>query len=195
VTDSKVDNRPRLSEDLPVEEFDAHYWTMAELGPFAQQLGVPKSGPKPELVQRLRRRLQGMPDESPRRPRGSGPRDSDKPLRRDTPVVNYKSDDATRAFFEREIGPDFHFTYHLNQWRKTNEPVTYGDLVDEWVADRERRREGYKAPIARHGEYNRYVRDFFADERNKGKTMADVAAAWNAAKKTRAGRRYERGGG
>ena len=37
-------------------------------------------------------------------------------LRPATPVVNYKSDERTRRFFKRHIGPHFPFTYHLNRY-------------------------------------------------------------------------------
>ena len=119
------------------------------------------------------------------------PRDSDRELRRSTRVVNYKSDDRTRAFFEAQIGPHFHFTYRLNQYRLAHDNLTYGDLVDEWVAEYERRKNPrYKAPIASHGEYNQYIRDFFADGRNKGKPLRAAVASWNTAKRARGDRRY-----
>jgi hypothetical protein len=67
--------------------------------------------------------------------------------------------------------PDFHFTYYLNQFRLARQNLKYGELVDEWLAERERRQApSYKPAIAEHGEYNRYIRDFFADEQNKGKS-------------------------
>jgi hypothetical protein len=111
----------------------------------------------------------------------------------ETPVVNYKSDDKTRDFFTRDIGPHFHFTYHLNQYRLANANLTYGDLIREWVAEYERRQDPkYRAPTASHGEYNRYIRDFFSDERNKGKSLRDAVASWNAAKRGRGDHRYRR---
>ena len=75
-----------------------------------------------------------MPDRPLVKPRRSkGPRDSDQTLTRDAPIVNYYSDAKTREFFKSQIGPEFHFTYHVNQFRLANEDLTYGNLVDEWV--------------------------------------------------------------
>jgi hypothetical protein len=182
-----------LRPDLSVADFRAHYWTMAELASFARRLGLPARGPKPELVVRVERRLRGLVN-APERPRkrASGPRDSDSPLRRSTPVINYKSDEKTRAFFKSQIGPHFHFTYHLNQYRLARKSLTYGDLVEEWSAEYERRRgPDYKAPIASQAEYNRYIRDFFADEKNRGRSLRDAATSWNAAKRIRGNRRYK----
>lgn len=184
--------RPKLHPKMSLSDFRDYYWMKAELAEFARQLGLPTHGYKPELSARIERRLRNLPDEpETRRAQPKMARDSAMPLRRDTPVVNYKNDDKTRAFFESQIGPDFHFTYHLNQYRLAHEGLTYGDLVDEWVAERERRqRDDYVPPIAEHGKYNRFIRDFFNDERNKGKSMRDAATAWNAIKKGRGDHSY-----
>ena len=66
-------------------------------------------------------------------------------------------------------------------------------LVSKWVAEYARRQDPkYRAPIASHGEYNRYIRDYFSDERNKGKSLRDAVASWNAAKRGRGDRRYRK---
>ena len=177
---------------MGVTEFRAYYWMKADLVRFARQLGLPTHGYKPELVARIERRLQGLPTvtESAPEPSNAG-RDSDRPLRRGTPVVRYMSDAKTRAFFESQIGPSFHFTYRLNQYRLAHRTLTYGDLVDEWIAERDRRRNSsYKAEIAQHGKYNRFIRDYFADELNRGKSLRDAANAWNEIKTRKGDPRY-----
>ena len=40
-------------------------------------------------------------------------------LTRTAPVVRYKSDALTRAFFKSQPGPEFHFTYRLNEFRRS----------------------------------------------------------------------------
>jgi len=181
-----------LRPKMDVAEFRAFYWMKADLVRFARQLGIATHGYKPELVARIERRLQGLPDLRDAVPEPSNiVRDSDKPLRRNTPVVRYKSDEKTRAFFAAKIGPGFHFTYRLNQYRLAHRNLTYGDLVDEWIAERDRRRTpSYKAEIAEHGKYNHFIRDYFADERNRGKSLGDAAAAWNAIKTRKGDPRY-----
>jgi hypothetical protein len=58
------------------------------------------------------------------------------------------------AFFESHIGPQFHFTYRMNQYRLTHSGLTYGDLVVVWLKEWNRRRNpNYEAPIAQHGKY------------------------------------------
>jgi hypothetical protein len=189
-------NRPVLREHMSLSDFRNYYWMKDDLVAFARCLGVRADGYKPELVARIDSRLRGLPDaeepngtiEAKASPAGC---DSNKPLMRRTSVVNYKSDERTRAFFEKEIGSHFHFTYHLNQYRLRNRGLTYGDLIDEWIADYEQRKKpGYKAPIASHGEYNRYIRDFFADSANNGSTLSDAVVSWKKAKRQRGDRSY-----
>jgi hypothetical protein len=182
---------------MGVTEFRAYYRMKRDLVRFARHLGLPTRGQKPELVKRIERRLQGLPalTESALEPSKS-PRDSDRPIRRNTPVVRYMSDVKTRAFFESQIGTGFHFTYRLNQYRLAHHILTYGDLVDEWIAERDRRRNSsYKAKIAKHGKYNRFIRDYFADELNRGKSLRDAAAVWNEMKTKKGDPRYRLAGG
>ena len=181
-----------LRPEMDVTEFRAYYWMKADLVRFARQLGLPTHGYKPELCARIEWRLQGLPAltesalETP-----NVQRDSDRPIRRDTPVVRYMSDAKTRAFFESQIGPGFHFTYRLNQYRLAHRTLTYGDLVDEWIAERDRRRNpSYEAEIAQHGKYNRFIREYFADQLNRGKSLRDAADAWNEIKTRKGDPRY-----
>lgn len=185
-------SKPILHPGMSVAEYRAYYWMKADLVRFARQLSLPTHGYKPELSSRIEQRLQRMPESpEPQRKQAKGPRDSDKPLRRHTLVVNYRSDAKTRAFFESQIGPDFHFTYYLNQYRLAHDNLTYGDLVEVWVVERDRRRNrNYKPPIAEHGKYNRFIRDFFADESNQGKSLREAVASWNAVKNKRGDPRY-----
>ena len=191
-TGKDKDRRPKLFPGMSVEDYKSYYWMKVDLAKFARQLGIPTHGYKPELSSRIERRLRGLPDSTaPRGKQAKGPRDSDRPLTRGTRVVNYKSDEKTRGFFESQIGPHFHFTYDLNRYRLARKGLTYGDLVDQWLAERERRQSGdYQAPISEHGKYNRFIRDFFGDEKNHGKSLSDAAAAWNAIKNNRGDPRY-----
>lgn len=186
--------RPRLHPRLAASEFRAWYWMKDELVGFLRACGLPTSGAKPELERRIERHLSGRPDAKFTPTRRAVQRDSDRPLTRKTRVVNYFSDDATRAFFRAEIGDEFHFTYHLNQFRLARTGLTYGDLIDEWLAERDRRRDpDYQAPLAAHGKWNLFVRAFFADPANRGRTIADAARAWNKAKLQRGDPRYTAG--
>jgi hypothetical protein len=178
------ERKPALTATMTLSTFRRYYWTMAELAPFARRLGLAVHGQKPALQRRIDRRLRGQAAEPVKAvPRGQPERDSDRPLRRHTLVVHYKSDAATRAFFASQIGPSFHFTYHLNQFRIARGGLTYGDLVDEWSAERDRRRDTrYRPVLAAHGLYNRFIRAFFSDPGKTAASLRQAAKEWNRIK-------------
>lgn len=184
-TEPAASSPPRLEVGMSVRDFDARYWMKDDLIAFARAEGLPTHGYKPEVVARIRRHLLGeAPAAEPVRENRSS-RDSDRPLTRDTPVVNFKSDQKTRAFFKSQIGAEFHFTYHVNKFRRGKVGLTYGDLVDEWLTERDRRRDkNYRPALEKHGEYNIFVREFFDDPENQGASMREAAAAWNRVKPT-----------
>ncbi|EKD71373.1 MAG: hypothetical protein ACD_46C00199G0003 [uncultured bacterium] len=112
-------------------------------------------------------------------------RDSEKTITRKTKVVDYKNDAATRSFFVKQIGRRFHFTNYLRQFTNknnlANKKLTYGDLVEGWLAEESRKKSpNYKTSIGKQFKYNQFIRDFFLHE--KGKTLADAIKAWKMVK-------------
>jgi hypothetical protein len=189
--------RPRLSRAIDPKDLHRYYWLKAELVQFCHQLGIAGSGRKLEILKRIEvflRTGKTIPHE--RIALGArGPSPSQAPngeaLTLASPVVNFKSDQRTREFFESVIGPHFHFTAHLNQFMRGKDDLTYGDLVKEWLAERERRKDkSYKPAIMKSCEYNQYVRDFFADPMNHGKSLKDAIASWNKTRRQAGSRRY-----
>lgn len=187
-----VDQRPPLTPDLAPDVFLEFYWWKDELTRFCVEHGIPAGGRKLEIRDRVEFLLRTGRIEAPAPKRTSrAGRDSDGELTLDTPVVNFKSDQKTREFFKSVIGPHFHFTAHLNQFRAGRADLTYGDLVREWEADRERRkRKDFAPPIMNSCEYNQYIRDFFADPRNKGRPFTEAVASWNEVKTRKGDRKY-----
>jgi len=196
-------DRPVLETGMPVDALDRYYWYMAELVAFCRDAGLATTGQKHEVLARVRRHLGGAPLEAapaPARARAVAKKrttasSAPRRLALDAPIGDtYKCDAETRAFFEEVIGPHFHFTAHLQRFRREHrgEPLTYGDLAREWVAEYERRKDkNYKAPIMHTWEYNNFVRDFLADQsRNAGKGIRDAAAAWNEVRQSCGPRDY-----
>ena len=96
-TGKDKDARPRLHPGMSVVDYKSYYWMKDDLTRFARQLGLPTHGYKPELSARIEWRLRGLADLThPQGKQAKGPRDSDRPLARDTRVVHYKSDEKTR---------------------------------------------------------------------------------------------------
>jgi hypothetical protein len=185
--------RPRLEKGMAVQHLRDYYWLKQELTDFARELGLASTGQKLALLDRIERHLEGRPERRTGSPSKSLARDSDQPLTLDRRVVNFKSDQKTRDFFKSVIGDGFHFTAHLNQYMRARKNLRYRDLVNEWLAEKKRRQNrDYKPPIMRSGEYNLFIREYFADRRNRGKKFHDAVAAWNEVKKHRGPRRYLR---
>jgi hypothetical protein len=157
---------------------------------FCRQHGLATSGQKLDVVARIEAFLEtGRCDVRERSARARGRSAVTMrcgPITLDTVVGDdFKCDAETRAFFKSVIGEHFHFTAHLQQFRREQQlksvRLTYGDLVREWMAEHERRKDpNYKSRIARSWEYNQFVRDFMADKpRNEGLSISDAARAWN----------------
>lgn len=180
-------DRPPLEPGMAPQALDMYYWYMQELVAYCRERGLPTQGHKHEVIERVRQHLRGGPVAAPREPaRAKAARApaGARTITLETPIgPDYKCDADTRAFFEAVIGPHFHFTAHLQRWRRANtqRQLTYGDLAAEWIAEHERRKDkNYKSTLMHTWEYNRFVRDYMRDkERNHGKTLKDAAAAWN----------------
>jgi hypothetical protein len=184
-----AEGRPPLTPQTSINVFRNHYWYLHELAAFCRQHGLAASGQKHELVARIEAFLKTGRRDAAARPRPrtkSAAAIRTDPLTLDTVVTdNFKCDAETRAFFKSAIGDHFHFTAHLQQFRREQQRngvrLTYGDLVREWLAEHERRKDPkYKSTIARYWQYNQFVRDFMADKpRNAGKGISEAARAWN----------------
>jgi SAP domain-containing new25/Domain of unknown function (DUF6434) len=181
-------NRPELTPRTSVDDFRNHYWYLHEVVAFCRKHGLPIHGQKLDLMGRIESFLAT----GYRAPAAASPRAlSERGVRPDRLAVDapvtaaFKCDDRTRAFFKSVIGDHFHFTAHVQQFRRDRQRrgarVTYGDLVKEWLAEQERRKDkNYKSTLQKTWEYNGFVREFLSDkQRNAGKGITDAAKAWN----------------
>ena len=129
-------------------EFENGYWYATELRAFATTIGIPSASKlrKDELEKAITHFIRTGQSRNLVR-RGlvkSGPRDVDKGLRLDLPIVHYTSNRETKDFIQREasrIQPGFKRAsgtrYLLNRWREAQisggRRITYGDLVKEAI--------------------------------------------------------------
>jgi hypothetical protein len=176
-----------LTDQTSLEDFHNHYWYLADLVDFCRRYELDPSGRKDELARRVETFLK-TGRRTPKAPTKTSRRSDrqDGPITLDAPVTQaFKCDAATRAFFQSVIGEHFHFTADLQKFRRDHQSkgigLTYGDLVREWVAEFERRKDkAYKPRIERTWQYNQFVRDFMGDKpRNSGKSIRDAAQVWN----------------
>lgn len=77
-------------------------------------------------------------------------------------------------------------------WMKENAGKTLKDAVTEWERLEELKKGGnHKSEIPEGNQYNKYMRDFFAD--NPDKTIADARLCWKLKRALPLGRHvYER---
>ena len=121
---------------------------------------------------------------NPKASKISKSRDASDPIIPTTPVIHYKNDAATRAFFVDQIGPHFRFNEYLRQFTKKENitaGLTYGDLKEGWLrAETHKKQFPNEVEIPKQFEYNRFIRDFSANE--KGKSLKDAIKAWKFTK-------------
>ena len=184
--------RNKLSKQMTLRQFDHGYWYATEIKRFAQSLGLPSAHKlrKDELEEAIRHFLANGKVTSPtkRELSRSGIKDVDRGLRLDLPVILYTNDHETKAFLEREarkLDPAFKrrsgARYRLNRWRDAQltrgSPVTYRDLVKEYVRLNHPDTTHRRAPVDR---YVYFLSDFMAA--NPGATMAAAIRAWKTLK-------------
>lgn len=86
---------------------------------------------------------------------------------------------------------NFHFSTYIQNYFKNNIGKIYRDVVDAWYKEEERKKDpSYKKNIAPQFEYNKFIRDFFADPNNQGKSREEAIEAWNKIKKLPGSNKY-----
>ncbi|PYY29752.1 DUF6434 domain-containing protein [Paenibacillus illinoisensis] len=184
--------RPDLNQDLSVEQFIDFYWLKEELQTFCRTHGIRASGSKMEISERVDAFLRT--GEIQRPARKANDRKKGEPqveLSLATVITkNHRCSQHVRAFFQTVI-PNFHFSTFIQNYFKTHIGKTYRDAVDAWAEEAERKKDpAYQKTIAPQFEYNQFIRDFFADPKNHGKTREDAIKAWNEIKSLPGSNKY-----
>ena len=185
---------------MTLRAFDNGYWYTAELRAFAVKLEIPFASKlrKDQLEAAIKDLLfdHGAKVESVRVTAKPGPRDVDRGLRLDLPVVHYTSNKETKRFIEREAAkmkPGFKRAsgtrYLLNRWREeqiaAGRRITYRDLVHQAIALNESKRGPLRIE---HGRYMNFISDYMAA--NKGGAHRDAVRAWHEVKTMAAPKTY-----
>lgn len=174
--------RPTLNQSIVPDIFGNFYWLKAELIQFCRAQGLSSLGSKIELTERIKKFLETGVKNNPPTQKINKIRDAQTPITLTTPVIHYKNDAVTRAFFVSQIGPHFRFNDYLR--KLTNKEniklgMTYGDLVDGWIRAEAHKKKSPEE-IPRQFEYNRFIQEFFANE--KGKSLKEAIKAWKVIK-------------
>nr|WP_330397368.1 DUF6434 domain-containing protein [Blautia hominis] len=185
-----MNHRPVLDKNSDSKTFREFYYLKEELTDFCRKNGLPVSGGKIELTDRIAHFLD------------TGEVLSGKTVKRKTASVSHISisedmkietdlvcSEQHRAFFKEHIGNSFSFPVAFQKWLKSNGGKTYKDAIEAYYQILEEKKKG-KTKIDKQFEYNTYIRDFFAD--NQGKSLEDAVRCWKYKKQLRGHNRYER---
>ena len=183
-----MSDRPELTTELKRKEFLEYYFLKEELVCFCRENGLPSSGGKAELTERIAYFLD------------TGKIKAAKPVRTQKHKISTITRDSTiesdfvcselhRAFFKREIGESFSFNVAFQKWLKSNAGKTYADAIAAYKEIKNTKKPE-KKDIDKQFEYNTYVRDFFDD--NKGASLADAIKCWKYKKSIKGHNKYER---
>jgi hypothetical protein len=190
----------KLSAAMTLRAFDNGYWYAAELRAFGVKMRIPFAGKlrKDQLEAAIKDLLFAdiATVEAISVTPKQGPRDVDRGLRLDLPVVHYASNKETKLFIEREaakIQPGFKRAsgtrYLLNRWREeqiaAGRRITYRDLVLQAVALNESKRGPLRIE---HGRYMNFISDYMAG--NPGALHDDAVRAWHEVKAMDAPKTY-----
>ena len=178
-----------LNKELDSKTFREYYYLKEELLDFCRTNGLPMSGGKIELTDRIAHFLDT----------GEILKPAPKTKRRTADILNITEEsiiendfvcsEKHRAFFREQIGNSFSFNVAFQKWLKSNAGKTYKDAVSAYYEILEAKKNG-KSSIDRQFEYNTYIRDFFAD--NKGKGLEEAIRCWKYKKSLPGHNRYEK---
>ncbi len=177
--------RPELTRDTDPGTFRDFYWLKTELQAFCKEHGISASGAKAEIADRIETFLATgevtRPVRTPRVGRRSAPPGE---LGLDTVITaDHRCSQEVRAFFGSVI-PRFHFSTFIQRYLRENAGRTYRDVVVAWHEEAGRKKDpSYQKDIAPQFEYNRFIRDFFADPANRGRSRQEGIEAWNRTKR------------
>ena len=180
--------RPELTIELKSKEFLEYYYLKEELVYFCRENGLPASGGKTELTERIAYFLDTGKVLAAKTVRTQKHKIST--ITRDSIIESdFVCSELHRAFFKREIGESFSFNIAFQKWLKSNAGKTYADAIVAYNEIKNTKKPG-KKDIGSQFEYNTYVRDFFED--NKGASLEDAIKCWKYKKSIKGHNKYER---
>lgn len=164
--------RPLLSDELDVQVFRQHYWLKVELQAFCRAYGLPTSGSKENLAERVAAHLSGvpLPALSSKR-RGSSP----MPTQFTASTVigtDWRFTRALRDYFIEVHGASFHFNEAMRRFIVAGNGRTLAEASQCYL---DSLKEGPR-PIAQQFEYNRHIREYYAA--HPGASREEALESW-----------------
>ncbi|MEM9338929.1 MAG: DUF6434 domain-containing protein [Bacteroidota bacterium] len=178
--------RPDFSVITSGEEFNQWYWLKEEMFQICKESGLPTSGSKFELRDRIMFALDhdGAILSVPKKKKPTSSFDwANERLTLHTFITdNVSFGPNFRKFMASQLDQKFSCHSDFMHWVKMNVGKTLEDAVTEWKRLEDRKKDpAFKRKIADHNMMSQYVRDFLAD--NKGKTTKEAVHFWKAKRK------------
>lgn len=183
-----MNTRPALDRNLDSKTFRDYYYLKEELVSFCKENGIPVSGGKIEIADRIAYfldtgKILSVP---PERGKAAAVSTICEDMKIEANVV---CSEKHRTFFREHIGNSFSFNVAFQKWLKDNTGKTYKEAIAAYYQILEEKKKE-KTKIDGQFEYNTYIRDFFAD--NQGKSLEEAIKCWKYKKQLRGHNRYER---
>ena len=173
--------RPDFENISSGAEFNQWYWLKAELVEICQQAGLPTTGRKFDLRDRIMYALdnQGKVKSLPKKKRTQSKFNWAKAtLSLETVLTdNVSFGPNFRRFMQQQIGAKFSCHSDFMDWVKAHPGKTLGDAVQQWELLEQRKKDPtFRREIAANNMYSQYIRDFLDD--NPTFTFKDVKKYW-----------------
>ncbi|MDR1259707.1 MAG: SAP domain-containing protein [Tannerellaceae bacterium] len=169
------------------EDLYGNYYLREELAELCREYNLPSTGSKESLLENICNFIENRPVV-----RRAAKKNSSFAPSPDAMIdVNYRNNEAHRAFFKSFAGSHFKFNVQFMNWLNENKGrKTYREAIAVYNQIAADKKAGKKFPIGGQFEYNRYTRDFFQD--NKGLTKDDCIRCWNYKKAQKGSHEYDK---
>lgn len=189
--------RPEIKEIKTGDELKRWYWLKQELVDFCKKKQLSYVGSKFEILERIAVALdKGVvktENISPTAKPTSKFVWSKSLLSLNTVITDsYTNGQNARKFFKQHCGDKFHFSIPFMDFMKKNCGKTLQDAINEWHRLNEQSKDKkFKSEIPEGNQYNKYIRDFFAD--NPSMTIKQARHFWKLKRSLPLGRHiYEK---
>ena len=137
--------RPPLTKNMDPAQFDAYYWYLNELQTFAVELGLPRSGGKFLLHDRISHFLRTGEILTIKETKPNSNFDwKTEVLDRNTVISDsYRNTQNVRRFFIDHLGTGFKFSITFMEWMKAHIGYTLGYAIDHWPEIKDLRKNAF----------------------------------------------------
>ncbi len=174
-------NRPEIKNIQTGLELKKWYWLKEELVEFCKLKQISYTGEKFTILERIANHLDNKvvksKNSNSKKLKSKFDWNSEK-LNLDTIITDsYKNSQSVRLFFQKYCGAKFHFSIPFIKFMKENCGKTLQDAVNEWKKlENQKKDKNFKSEIPEGNQYNKYIRDFFAD--NPDKSIQEARHFW-----------------